>query len=205
MPGLKYFLRSTYQRIFGPGQLKAKLKQGGPIKIVIGASKIFEKGWILTEHDYLNLLREEDFARFFAPNSIDAMIAEHVWEHLSLEDGCLAAQNCFKYIKPGGYLRVAVPDGNFPDPDYIEHVKVNGIGWGADDHKVLYTFETMKANFEKAGFKVHVQEYWDNDGKFVQNEWDVSKGYVRRTKDHDERNKGGELKYTSILIDAVKE
>lgn len=40
----------------------------------------------------------------------DAFVAEHVWEHLSLADAHRAAQNCHRYLRPGGRLRLAVPD-----------------------------------------------------------------------------------------------
>lgn len=41
---------------------------------------------------------------------VDAFLAEHVWEHLSLEDAHRAARNCHEYLHPGGRLRLAVPD-----------------------------------------------------------------------------------------------
>lgn len=45
------------------------------------------------------------------PNGlVDAFLAEHVWEHLSLEDAHRAARNCHDYLHPGGRLRLAVPD-----------------------------------------------------------------------------------------------
>ncbi len=37
-------------------------------------------------------------------------MAEHVWEHLSLSDAHVAARNCQRYLRPGGRLRLAVPD-----------------------------------------------------------------------------------------------
>ena len=71
---------------------------------------------------------------------MDAILAEHVWEHLDCFAAIVAAQNCFKYLKPGGYIRVAVPDGWHPDKDYIDYVKPGGWGAGSDDHHVLYTY-----------------------------------------------------------------
>lgn len=40
----------------------------------------------------------------------DAFLAEHVWEHLSLDDAHRATRNCQRYLRPGGRLRLAVPD-----------------------------------------------------------------------------------------------
>jgi hypothetical protein len=44
-----------------------------PRRIVIGASSAFDPGWIPTEIEALNILRETDWERFFRPGSIDAM------------------------------------------------------------------------------------------------------------------------------------
>jgi len=56
------------------------------------------------------------------------------------------------YLKPGGVLRLAVPDGLNPSAEYIEHVRPGVRGPGASDHKILYTFKVMKERLERAGF-----------------------------------------------------
>ncbi len=73
-------------------------------RIVIGASGLFEPGWLPTEITFVNLLKPGDWSRLFVPNSLDAMLAEHVWEHLTQEEGLIAARTCYKYLKNGGYL-----------------------------------------------------------------------------------------------------
>ena len=135
---------------------------------------------------------------------MDVIFAEHVWEHLTDEQTRLANDNCYRFLKKGGRLRLAVPDGNHPDQDYIDYVKPKGQGWGADDHKILYDYRLMTSRLEKSGFKVRLLEYWDEDGKFHFNEWSNDYGRVKRSSRNDSRNSGGELKYTSLIIDAVK-
>ena len=131
-----------------------------PWLINIGSSNDQYGGWLATEEQYLNLLKEETWLNLFdSPDAVDAMLAEHVWEHLSDEDGLTAAKMCFKYLKPGGYLRVAVPDGFTPDPKFIEAVKVGGVGPAADGHLVLYNYKTFSEVFEKAGFKIKLRYY----------------------------------------------
>lgn len=175
-----------------------------PLRLVVGASGVFEEGWIPTDMHDLNLLVESDWARWFKVASVDAIIAEHVWEHLTPEQGLLAAQNCHRYLKPGGYLRLAIPDGCSPDPAYIEHVRIGGSGPGADDHKVLYTYKSLSEMLTKAGFDVRLQEYYDDKGVFHAEDWDVKQGLVRRTKRFDQRNADGVLRYTSLMVDAIK-
>jgi len=175
-----------------------------PVKIVVGPSGVFDEGWIPLEIDYLDLLNRKDWETYFRSDSIDIILAEHVWEHLTPEEGAIAARHCYRYLKPGGYLRAAVPDGCHPDPEYIEWVKVGGVGPGAQDHKVLYDHETFSALFEQAGFEVQMLEYFDSEHRFHCTEWNAEGGNIRRSKRFDERNAGGELRYTSIILDAHK-
>ena len=46
----------------------------------------------------------------FADGEIDAVYHAHVLEHLSLSDGSALLAECFRVLKPGGILRVGVPD-----------------------------------------------------------------------------------------------
>ena len=83
------------------------------MKIIVGAGKTKYDGWISTQEDELNLLNMEQWENLKGDKEIEAILAEHVWEHLSLEEGKEAAKNCFRFLKEGGYVRGAVPDKNF--------------------------------------------------------------------------------------------
>ncbi len=185
-------------------RLKQRVLHATPLQIVLGASGIFDAGWIPTDIGVLDILNEQHWTRTFAENSIDAILAEHVWEHLTPDQGLCAAQHCLRFLKPGGYLRVAVPDGFHPDPSYIEWVRVGGNGPGADDHKVLYNCETFRGLFESAGFRVELLEYFDSSGVFHEVEWEPVAGTIHRSRRFDERNRDGRLNYTSIILDAGK-
>ena len=177
-----------------------------PLRIIVGASGGSQKGWVSSEIYILDLLKPNGWKRYFANNSIDAILAEHVWEHLTKEGGAIAAKTCFQYLKHGGYLRVAVPDGLHPDPKYIEYVTPKPYGPSGRylDHKALYVYKSFKEIFESAGFKVELLEYFDEFGKFHYKEWDPDRGIVFRTKRFDSRNKNSNLNTTSILLDAFK-
>lgn len=201
---LKRSLR-LYRRVVGRYRLRKRLAGTVSKKVVLGASGIYDVGWIPTEIEVLNVLNPDDWGDFFQPDSIDALLAEHVWEHFTLEEGLLAAKLCFAYLKPGGYLRVAVPDGLHPRPGYIEWVRVGGIGPGSASHKVLYTYRILSEVFERAGFQVRLYEYFDEAGTFHYQEWSPLDGTVHRSIRFDERNKDGKPNYTSIILDAIKE
>lgn len=198
------FAREVFLRTFGLEIFRAQSKSG-PLKIIIGASGTHQRGWFSTEENWLNLLKPAHWERLFRPNSLDAILAEHVWEHLTKEEALIAAQTCFRHLRSGGYLRVAVPDGLHPNSRYIEWVKVNGCGRGADDHKVLYTFKSLSQLFESVGFKVNLLEYFDEKGEFHEADWNPEDGRVMRSLRFDSRNQDGIPVYTSIILDAIRQ
>ncbi len=109
---------------------------------------------------------------------MDAILAEHVWKHLDCNAAIVAAQNCFTYLKPGGYIRVAVPDGLHPDDSYIDYVKPGGWGADSDDHHVLYTYSTLQTVFASVGFQIRLLEYFDERGRFHDQERAPADGMI---------------------------
>ena len=203
------FLRKLGQRsrvLHGPERLRHLQATLPTCKIVIGSAERVEAGWIPTERAYLDLLTPSDWERFFQPGSIDAILAEHVWEHLTAEKGRTAAETCYRYLKPGGYLRIAVPDGFNPDPQYRSWVCVGGASPGQIDngHQVLYTYVSLRALLENAGFRVEFYEYYDEGGTFHCVDFDVSKGKIWRSRRFDRSNPNGALGFASIVLDAVR-
>jgi predicted SAM-dependent methyltransferase len=171
-----------------------------PCRIVLGASGVFESGWIPTDAHELDLLEPEAWRRYIKPNSIDALLAEHVWEHLTLAEGRIAATTCFRYLKNGGYIRVAVPDGFYPDPEFQEYIKVGGVAGGGEigGHQIVYTYRELCGVFESAGFRTTLYEYHDERGTFHGREWDPAQGMIHRSKRFDPRGP------ISIILDATK-
>lgn len=197
-------LRALARAFVGSRRLKRAVRSGNPLRIVVGSGGIGQAGWIMTDRDFLDLLRPHDWQAFFKENSISAILAEHVWEHLTPAEGLAAAVTCCNYLTPGGRLRIAVPDGFHPDPDYIELVRVGGSGAGAVDHKVLYNHDTLTSLLTRAGFEVEPLEYFDAAGNLHAADWSPDDGLVRRSRRFDPRNHDGRLRYTSLIVDARK-
>jgi predicted SAM-dependent methyltransferase len=174
------------------------------LRIIVGAGEDRYQGWITTDRTTLDLLREPDWAFHFRPNTIHAILAEHVWEHLDPVAAITAARNCFTYLASNGYIRVAVPDGLHPDQCYIDRVRPGGWGEGSEDHHVLYTYATLRDLFESVGFEVTLLEYFDENGVFHYQDWHPADGMITRSKRFDVRNQLRELAYTSIILDARK-
>lgn len=178
------------------------------IRVVVGAGEYNNNPkWIQTEETELNLLKRDDWEGKFSPNTVTAILAEHVWEHLTYEEGKEAVKICFDFLKPGGYIRCAVPDGFFPDEDYQNGVQVGGPGpkdHPAASHKIVHNFKTITSMFKEAGFEVKLLEYCDENKDFHFHEWDEKQGFIYRSKRFDHRNKDGELGFVSLIVDAIK-
>jgi predicted SAM-dependent methyltransferase len=139
--------------------------------------------------------------------SISAILAEHVWEHLDYEEGTEAAKVCFDFLKPGGYIRCAVPDAFFPNEEYQNIVKVGGPGpkdHPAASHRIVYNYNSIISMFDRAGFKVKLLEYCDDNGQFHYENWDETQGFIYRSKRFDHRNQDGKLGCVSLIVDAIK-
>jgi predicted SAM-dependent methyltransferase len=197
-------IRKAINRQIGPRRFRRALARTGPRRIVIGSAGWFDRGWIPTDEHFLDLTKPATWLLHLPPNSVDALLAEHVWEHLTVEEARIACRTCFTYLKPGGYARIAVPDGYHPDPVYQGWVKVGGawIGQLSNDHKVLYTYETLVSLFELEGFRVELLEYFDATGTFHTRPWDVAQGKIRRSERF--YNRKYDVSDTSIIIDAFK-
>ena len=183
-----------------------------PDKIILGAGTQQWDGWIPTHQHELDLKDRSSFQKYFGEVKISAFLCEHVWEHLTLSEGYKAAELCYDYLAPGGRIRVAVPDANFPDEHYQKLVQVGGPGpkdHPAVDHKIVYTFDSLKSVFEKAGFTVSLLEWWDPGGNFHYENWDIADGPIYRSVKLDARNEafrkiGTRPVFTSLIIDAIK-
>lgn len=183
---------------------KAVREAGAELRVVIGSSGTARPGWIGTEYPAVDLTDGDGLRALFGRGAVRAILAEHVWEHLTPQAGLAAARNCHDLLRPGGYLRIAVPDGLHPDPGYIDYVKPGGTGDGSDDHKVLYTHATLGGLLEEAGFLVEKLEWFDETGRFHYREWNPEDGYIARSTRFDERNRTYSTTYTSVIIDARK-
>ena len=177
------------------------------MRIIVGAGKVKYDGWVSTQENELNLLSIDQWESITKDNEIEAILAEHVWEHLTYEEGVKAAENCYKFLKSGGYIRCAVPDKNFRNEWYQNMIKVGGPGHEdhpACAHKIVYDYKTLVSVFESAGFEVKLLEYCDEQGDFHYREWDESEGKICRSYRFDTRNSKNNLCMVSIIIDAIK-
>jgi predicted SAM-dependent methyltransferase len=106
----------------------------------------------------------------FKDNRFEGVFSEHFFEHLIPEHAKLFLSQCLRVLKPGGVLRLSVPDGElyldryFNDHEWMMQRRpqvtprtrmaiVNEVFRQGFEHQYCYDFETMKVVLEEAGFK----------------------------------------------------
>jgi predicted SAM-dependent methyltransferase len=198
-------IRHKMRGLLSPRELKAAIEKrrvnNQPIRIIIGAGRSSHDDWLATDVCTLNICRPDDWAAYFVRDSVDAILSEHVLEHLSIEENRIVLKSALIYLKSGGRFRIAVPDGNRRDAYYLADVAPP-----SDGHKVLFNLRSLTALLREVGFVVEPLEYFDDNEKFHAVEWNSSEGHISRSVRYDrqENFKKGGLFYTSLIVDAFK-
>jgi predicted SAM-dependent methyltransferase len=91
----------------------SQLHSDDKIKLIIGASSQKYDGWIQTQKEELDLRNRLDWEQNFGERKIHNILAEHVWEHLSIEEATQSSKILYDFLHEDGLIRIAVPDGNF--------------------------------------------------------------------------------------------
>ena len=149
-------------------RLKAMSEQAGPLLVHLGSGGELKPGWVNIDlvGDPVEVAWNLARGVPFSDNSVDAIFHEHLFEHLTLQQGAHLMDECFRVLKPGGILRVGVPDAGelldsyLGDGSYLESLHPNRpsrlIGvqelfyWHR--HVAMYDDETLALQFRAAGF-----------------------------------------------------
>ena len=190
-------------RIIGP------VSRGESLKIIVGAAETWQKGWYSTKEDWLDITKAEDWRAVFREKRIIThVLAEHVFEHLTRDECRIALAHIGKHIKKSGRLRVAVPDGNHPDSDYLRHVGIDGVGDDAADHKQLLTVDTLSALMTEAGLSPDHIEGYDSQGRLIRKGYSTEDGFVYRSRANatpeTQKRWGFVDAGTSLIVDGIK-
>jgi SAM-dependent methyltransferase len=94
-------------------------------------------------------------------NSVDFIYSSHFFEHLFKDDAVSLLKSCALALKPGGTIRICIPDLAYAISLYglgrktemlDDYFFVQGKGSYLARHKYMYDFELLKAALEQAGF-----------------------------------------------------
>ena len=139
----------------------------------------------------------------FEENSVDLIYACHMLEHGDYRECEMALQRWHKVLKPGGLLRIAVPDmeAHFAHYYYHRDLRVlHSTFWGSqrhayDYHKNGWDFKKLKEDLEMAGFNAVRRYDWRKTEHFYVD--DYSQAYLP----HMDKSSG---KLMSLNVEATK-
>jgi len=105
----------------------------------------------------------------FDDNSFAGIFSEHVFEHFDLDQGESILRECLRVLKPGGSLRLIVPDGEKILRTYLENPAelisrrgnsnphaidaVNSYFRQRYEHQYIYDWPMLKHQLEETGFE----------------------------------------------------
>lgn len=188
--------------------LKYSVFKNNELKIILGAATTYQKGWLSTNEQWFDIRYENNWKKLFKKKElISNLLAEHVFEHLTYVelDNTLSHANC--YLKKGGKLRIAVPDGYNPSEEYIKNVNINGIGADAQDHKQLLNFDILNKLLIRNNFSCNILEGYKNN-ELIQNKFNDFDGFIIRTRKRKNINLDPDWFFedsgTSLIVDAIK-
>lgn len=171
------------------------------IKVNFGCFiNMFYHGWINT--DVLNM---QDFAsryryKFmpidaknplpFNNEVIDLAYSSHMLEHLTVQEGINFLSECYRCMKKGSVLRIAVPDAaklisyyQAKELSMFDEINDNcatnefesGKLWSLlfEGHKIAYDFEGLKTIGEKVGFIVERRHFGQGHEQIVKETFDM--------------------------------
>jgi predicted SAM-dependent methyltransferase len=179
-------------------------QSNSPLKVVLGSGTTDLENWVSTDYPFFDILKAKQWNFLFRSKSPQFLLAEHVLEHLTEKDVGIALSNAYKYLGPDGNFRIAVPDKNHPNTDYIEYVRPGGNGPGCDDHKSFWEIDSLSELAESIGYEVTPLECYNKEGVFYQSQqYDNKKGYIFRSRLNGVSNLISD--YSSLIVDLRKQ
>jgi len=139
-------------------------------KLHLGCGKVYIPDFIhidIADFDHIDYKQSISQLPQFTDNSVDYIYCCHAFEYQDREVAKWCLKEWYRVLKPGGIVRIAVPDFDAIIKVYtryanrdIEAKGILGPMYGRikanNDliyHKTIYNFKSLKKMLEKAGFK----------------------------------------------------
>lgn len=148
------------------GELQAH--SDDPLRLHLGCGSAYKQGWVNIDLAGTRVDLPWDLRRPlpFAAGSIDAIFHEHLLEHLTYAEGLALHRRCHELLRPGGLLRIGVPDASAALRSYAAAESAGT--WEPDrwptplariasltydhGHRAVYDAETLALSCLAAGF-----------------------------------------------------
>jgi predicted SAM-dependent methyltransferase len=165
-------LATSLQRPLTARKLR-RLRHQQPLQLNLGSGYNPKSGWVNVDlmGAPVDLAWDLTSRMPFADSSVDGIYHEHLLEHLSLNEGLELCGECHRVLRPGGKLRIAVPNagtllksyaGTF-DRTWVETapspmLAVNSLFYELG-HRTMYDGELLVFVLKAAGF----QSAWESE------------------------------------------
>lgn len=143
-----------------------KLRNGAELRLHLGSGFLSKPGWIDIDlaGARADLVWNLQNGIPFEDGTVDAIFHEHLLEHLTLHDGFGLTLECHRALRPGGVLRVGVPDAGaclrsyagIDDPDWAQSRPTPMLAVEAlfyeHGHHAMYDEQLLTEALAAAGF-----------------------------------------------------
>ncbi len=129
------------------------------LKLNIGAGSTVIPGFTPIDRK----LGSEAYPLSYPDNSVDEIRASHILEHFSFADAQQALKEWTRVLKPGGRIRIAVPDLDAKekaDPDEWPFIIMGGQTGPDDVHRSAWNETRLRAHMEHFG--LHDVRRWES-------------------------------------------
>lgn len=146
------------------------MKALSELKLHIGCGKRNWPGWVHIDGGKFDHVKNHDVFIILDIdlNSVDIIYSAHLLEYFSRSEGFTLLSTWFNRLKPGGELRLAVPDfgaiAKLYHDKYYELEQFLGLLYGKMDmngqeiyHKTVYDYRSLNRILAKVGF-VNIQQ-----------------------------------------------
>ena len=156
------------------------------IKLHVGCGEKFIPGWIhidLKKYPHIDYVTDASDLHVFENNSVDLIYACHLLEHFKRCDIDLVLKEWYRVLKPGGILRLSVPDFSALVEVYNKYKDMGiimgplyGRGNPGNQHYIAFDFRYLKKRLQLIGFdKVRL---WDWRISDIKDYDDYSQSYI---------------------------
>lgn len=161
-----------------------RLKRLKDLKINIGSGKAKLQGWLNIDIEPgADLVLDIRKRLPFSDESVTFIYSEHILEHLTYEEGRRFLLECYRCLRKGKILRIAMPDldeivqkyeTNWRNQDWLswpgfQWIKTKGQmlniafrWWG---HKYLYNEEDLRNQLDEIGFGIITRCEWNKSSR----------------------------------------